>query len=212
MREQSVAQTGQVSAGSFSAISSGHGAWWTTWIVRPALVTLFVLLVLSRPLTTGANDYGFSEYTYGTNICTQMKDPLNLFYQYNLSTSVTMTQNILNWDADIGSDQWFADTGFCDQQDRKRASSLGWPRNHTRLDWSGQNAGITASPMHRDVFVGYPCWDVASSFNSARDTARSIYQSNGYFVPYTYTGNNSSIKQCDERWVSGDGYYARVYR
>lgn len=127
-----------------------------------------------------------------------------------VQSSIWLTQNVLHWDADVGSDRWFADTGSCDMQDRMRAS-LGWPRNHTRLDWSGQNAAITASPMHRDVFVGPPCFDVASSFNSARNDAKSIYQSRGYFVPYTYTGNSSSIKQCDGRWVSGDGYYARVY-
>lgn len=176
-----------------------------------ALVTVSVAALLLTPVAVRATDYGFSEYTYGTSNCTQVKDPLNLFYQYNLSTSVTLTQDVLNWDADVGSDQWFADSGFCDMQDRKRASSVGWPRNHTRLDWSGQNPSITASPMHHDIFVGPPCLDVADSFNSARNAARSRYQSRGYFVPYTYTGNSSSIKQCDGRWVSGDGYYARVY-
>ncbi|MFP5343909.1 MAG: hypothetical protein ACLGIJ_13475 [Candidatus Limnocylindria bacterium] len=176
------------------------------------MVAILVVLALARPATIAANDFGFSEYTYGTNICTQIKDPLNPFYQYDLATSVAKTENVLNRDRDLGTDQWFAEVSTCDRVDRKRASSLDWPRNHTRLEWSNINAGITASPMHRDVYVGYPCWDVASSFNSARDAATSIYQANGCFVPYTYTGNNSSIKQCDGRWVGGDGYYARVYQ
>lgn len=179
---------------------------------RSTLVAILVVLALARPATIAANDFGFSEYTYGTNICTQIKDPLNPFYQYDLATSVAKTENVLNRDRDLGTDQWFAEGSTCDRVDRKRASSLDWPRNHTRLEWSNINAGITASPMHRDVYVGYPCWDVASSFNSARDAATSIYQANGCFVPYTYTGNNSSIKQCDGRWVGGDGYYARVYQ
>jgi hypothetical protein len=119
-----------------------------------------------------------------------------------------MTENILNWDTDFGTTQWFADTGFCDGMDRQRSTGILPPKWHTRLDWAGSFANITASPMHHDDPA--PCGDVADSFNSARNHAKDIYQGAGYFVPYTYTANTSASKQCDGRWTASDGYYARV--
>lgn len=47
----------------------------SSYLGRPALIAILVVLALARPATIDANDYGFSEYTYGTNIYTVMKDP-----------------------------------------------------------------------------------------------------------------------------------------
>lgn len=156
-----------------------------------------------------AVDHGFSEYTYGTNICTIVKDPTNFYYHFNLSTSLQMTEGTLNWRTNFGSDQWFSDGAQCEKQDRQRATGILPPKYHTRLNWSGSDASWTASPMHHDD----PSWcgDVANSFNSARDYAAGVYQSHGWFATYTYTGNTMAIQQCDGRWTASDGYYVWIH-
>ena len=137
---------------------------------------------------------------------------MNAYHMFDLSTTYWMVRNVLDWDVVLGGDQWFADGAACQKQDRQGASCVpGCPRDHTRLNWSGQNAGITATPMHHDSFDVMKACEYADSFNSGRNHAKDIYQSHGYFVVYTWTGNTAAIKQCNGLWVASDGYYARIY-
>lgn len=178
---------------------------------RPLSVAIAVSTLWLFSIPVNANEYGYHEYTYGMSNCSVIKDPLNLFYQFNLATSDTMTQTILNWDWDVGSTQYFNDTGSCEPHDRQRKSTVGPPNWHARMEWSSSNAGMTASPMHHDILSF--CGDVADSFNSARNKAKDKYQAAGYFVPYTYTANNLAITQCDGLYhTASDGYFARVYQ
>lgn len=172
---------------------------------------LGVALTAASTPSALAVDFGFSEYTYGTNNCTVVKDPMNVYYKFDLGATLWRTENILGWTNTLGTDQWFSDLSFCQKQNHQRAS--GFPatgRNHTRLNWSS-NEVYTASPMHHDSFVwcGGPN-EKADSFNSARDFAKNVYQGAGYFATYTYTGNTLSIQQCDGSYTASDGYYLLI--
>jgi hypothetical protein len=176
---------------------------------RGLAVAAAILMLGAWVPRVAAVDHGFSEYTYGTNICTIVKDPINFYYHFNLAVSLQMTEGTLNWRTNFGSDQWFSDGAQCEKQDRQRATGILPPKYHTRLNWSGTDASWTASPMHHDD--PSLCGDVANSFNSARDYAAGVYQSHGWFATYTYTGNTMAIKQCDGRWTASDGYYVWIH-
>lgn len=57
--------------------------------VLPLALTLVLGPMIVSPAR--ATDYGFSEYTYAYDYCSSVKDPLNLYYQYKLSTALAVS-------------------------------------------------------------------------------------------------------------------------
>lgn len=187
------------------------------------IVLAAATLLAMTPWGASARDYGFGEYTLGTQSgCSVRKDPVNMYYVDFTSTSArSVTTDVigLTW-GPIASTQYFDlisgvdGHASCPGQWDQKASWPTGPKEHTRLRANPQGTinsiwWVTASPIHHDEIDVF-CGDYSTSFNGPRDWAQGRINGGGYTTAKVFTGNNAAIQQCNGNWVASDGSYVRV--
>jgi len=204
----------------------GHSAWRIVLRLGQCLVLVSTLCAgaLAYPRPANADWDGFRVYTYGSSSCASgdYKDPLNYFFNTtneNLGLAPYAWAAIytyVGWDKGpmpAGDQYMWSTNSGCHIQDFQLAENVAGPKYHTRIrqgPWINGYGYATAAPMHHDSLA--ICWpnpipqDVADSFNSARDYAKTKFSNAGFGQGRYYIGNTQAMAQCDGRLTASDGY------
>jgi hypothetical protein len=183
-----------------------------------ALVSMVSAAALVCPSSANADWDGFRNYTYGSSSCSSgdIKDPLNYFFNTTIGrlgeepVARVAIMGVVGWmSTPYATNQymWSTNSGCHIQNHQQAETGVAWGKYHTRLrqgPWITGWGYATASPMHHDSLTW--CGDVADSFNSARDYAKTKFSNAGYIQQAYYLGNTQSMQQCDGRYTASDGY------
>jgi hypothetical protein len=187
------------------------------------LVAIVSAAGLANPQPAKANFDGFEIFTYSDASCwgANNKDPLNYFFNttnHDLGLVANAAEVIRHWPVywdktpTPADSQYFWSTNYgCHVQDVQLAENIAGPKYHTRLrqgPWIPSFGYATAAPMHHDS-IGWCGWffhDVADSFNSARDYAKTQFSNASFSQARYWIGNTQAMQQCDGRMTASDGY------
>jgi hypothetical protein len=184
-----------------------------------AFLAFGVLAVAVALAPTARASFSSGHYSYGASNCTNHVDPITIvFYGYTAFylQSRHIVQVYTGWSGDNSTGQYGISHGVCTHMDGESYTNCPWylpicNRYHIRY-----NQTHTLDSLGRYETVGTPHYDkvswscgigphhVARNYTGVRDYIHS--KLSGYKYYWQWWGNTEPQKQCDNSYVSSDGW------